>query len=77
MLARVTSGDISMYRATILAGYRKKAPRDNAEALSRRWYRLNKKERLMFVHQHDSEIIALLRKRKELASEQAKEKAGK
>jgi hypothetical protein len=77
LLARVTSGEISMYRAAILAGHRKKTPRDNAEALSRRWYRLSKKERLMFVHEHYSEIVELLLKRREVITKQAKEKAGK
>lgn len=77
LLARVSSGEISMYRATVLAGYRKKTARDNAEALSRRWHRLNRKERLMFVHEHYSEIIEIALKRKELIAEQAKEKAGK
>ncbi len=77
LLDKVTSGEISMFRATLLAGYRNKKPRDNAEALSRRWYRLSEIERLKFVNDHFDEIAAIAKKRRELIGEQQAAKAGK
>lgn len=61
LLARVQSGEITMYSATQLAGYRKKGPRTPAAKLSYHWTRASADERKRFVAAHLLELNRVLR----------------
>jgi len=56
LLARVQAGEITMYKATQLAGYRVTGPRTPAAKLSYHWKRASAEERKRFVMQHLVEI---------------------
>ena len=56
LLARVRSGEITVYKATQLAGYRKPGPRSPAAKLSYHWKRANVAERKRFIQHHLGEI---------------------
>jgi len=66
LLARVRSGEISMYKASQLAGYRSKGSPSPAAKLSHHWKRASAEERLRFVRAHGIELNRVL---KELVEE--------
>lgn len=66
LLERITAGEITVYRATQIAGYRPKGPRTPAGKLSYHWKRASAAERLRFVTVHAREINRVLN---ELAGE--------
>lgn len=61
LLARVQSDEITMYKATQLAGYRKKGPRSPAAKLSYHWERASADERRRFVAAHLLEVNRVLK----------------
>ncbi len=56
LLAQIQSGKISVYKATQLAGYRKKGLRSPAAILSYHWKRASIEERKRFIQHHLVEI---------------------
>src|SRR5690349_10569556 len=56
LLDRVRAGEISVYKATQLAGYRRSGPRSPAAILSYHWKRASAEERKRFVKHHLFEI---------------------
>lgn len=61
LLARIGAGEISVYAAAQLAGYRKKGPRSPAAKLSYHWGRADHGERKRFVLAHLKEVNRVLR----------------
>ncbi len=61
LLARAQSGEITIYKATQLAGYRKNGPRSPAAKLSYHWKRASADERKRFVAAHLLELNRVLR----------------
>lgn len=61
LLARVDAGEISMYKAALLTGYRKKGPKTPAATLSYHWKRASAAERRCFVAAHPFEIDRALK----------------
>lgn len=61
ILARVEAGEVTMYRATQLAGYRPASPRTPAAKLSHHWKRASADERKRFVAAHPFEIDRALK----------------
>ena len=74
LLARVQAGEVSMYEARRLAGYRKAGPRSPAAKLSYHWKRASADERKRFVAAH---LLELNRVLKTTAHELAEMKAQK
>lgn len=74
LLARVRSGEITVYKATQLAGYRKKQPPTPAGKLSFHWKRASHAERKRFVIEHAKDVNRVLH---EIADEARKLKAQK
>lgn len=74
LLARVRAGEVSMYEACRLAGYRKAGPRSPAAKLSYHWQRASAEERKRFVATH---LLELNRVLKETGRELAELKAQK
>lgn len=60
LLDRVRSGEISVYKATQLAGYRKSGPRPPAAKLSYHWTRASAEERKRFVTAHIKDVNRVL-----------------
>jgi len=60
LLARIDAGEITVYRATQLAGYRKQGPRSPAAKLSHHWKRASAGERRRFVTAHAKEVNRVL-----------------
>ena len=60
LLDRVRSGEISVYKATQLAGYRKPGPRSPAAKLSYHWTRASAEERKRFVAAHIRDVNRVL-----------------
>lgn len=58
---RVRSGEITMYEARGLAGYRKSGPRSLAAKLSYHWSRASHEERKRFVATHLLEVNRVVR----------------
>ena len=56
LLARISTGEITVYRATQLAGYRKTASPSPAAKLSYHWTRASHAERKRFVKAHIVEV---------------------
>ena len=61
LIDRVRAGDLSMYEARGLAGYRKSGPRSPAAKLSYHWQRASAEERQRFVAAHLTEINRVLK----------------
>ena len=81
LLARVDAGEISMYKAAQLAGYRKVGPQSPAAKLSYHWERASAAERRRFVAAHPLEINRalkdLVQERKAMKVVEITEDAGK
>lgn len=60
LLAKINSGEIKTYEATIIAKLRKKKPLNTAAALTDRWNRLSETEKHRFVIKNFSELRPLL-----------------
>jgi len=75
LLARILSGEITVYRATQLAGYRKKQPPTLAGKLSFHWKRASAEERKRFVKAHLIEINRVGREALAEVREQKTEKS--
>jgi hypothetical protein len=74
LLDRVQAGDITVYKATQLAGYRKPGPRTPAAKLSYHWQRASAEERKRFIRHH---LVEINRVGKEALAEIRAEKAQK
>lgn len=61
LLERITAGEITVYRATQIAGYRAKGPRTPAGKLSYHWKRASAAERMRFAAAHALEIDRVLK----------------
>ena len=61
LLDRVEAGEVTMYEARGLAGYRKSGPRSPAAKLSYHWSRASAVERKRFVTAHLLEINRVVR----------------
>jgi hypothetical protein len=61
LLARIEAGEVTMYEARGLAGYRKAGPRSPAAKLSYHWKRASAEERKRFVAAHPFEIDRALK----------------
>ncbi|RVQ68761.1 hypothetical protein EKN06_00560 [Croceicoccus ponticola] len=72
MLQRVEGGEITVYRATQLAGFRQKKPPSPAGKLSYHWKRASHDERQRFVAAHAKDINRVLREIRDLLLEAKK-----
>ena len=61
LLARISADEITVYKATQLAGYRKKALKSPAAILSHHWKRASHAERKRFVAFHVTEVNRVLK----------------
>ena len=61
LLAQIEDGQISVYKATQKAGYRKKGPKSVAAKLSYHWGRADHAERKRFVTAHLKDVNRVLR----------------
>ena len=61
LLAQIESNEITVYKATQKAGYRKKGPRSAAAKLSYHWSRADHDERKRFVMAHLKDVNRVLR----------------
>ncbi|WP_057883656.1 hypothetical protein [Tsuneonella troitsensis] len=61
LLDRVQLGEITVYKATQLAGYRKSGPRSPAAKLSYHWTRASAEERKRFVLAHLKDVNRAVR----------------
>lgn len=61
LLARIDAGEITVYRGTQIAGYRKKASKSPAALLSYHWSRADHVERKRFVVAHLHEVNRVMR----------------
>lgn len=81
LLDRINAGEITVYGATQLAGYRPKGPRTSAAKLSHQWKRASADERKRFVTAHLKEVNRALREvadeLKTMKEQIAREEAGK
>lgn len=74
LLARIEAGEITVYAAAQIAGYRKKGPRSPAAKLSYHWGRADHAERKRFVRAHLKDVNRVLR---EVGDDIREEKAQK
>lgn len=81
LLARVQAGEIKVYKACQLAGYRRTGPRAPAATLSHHWKRASAEERKRFVLGHLREVNRVLKEvgqdLKERKAEKSSLQAGK
>ena len=61
LLAQIEANEITVYKATQHAGYRKKGPRSAAAKLSFHWTRADHGERKRFVLAHLKDVNRVLR----------------
>ena len=61
LLAKVNSGNLTVYKATQQAGYRKSGAKQPAETLSYHWKRADHAQRKRFVLAHLQEVNRVLR----------------
>ena len=61
LLAQIEANEITVYKATQQAGYRKKGPRSAAAKLSFHWTRADHGERKRFVLAHLKDVNRVLR----------------
>lgn len=60
LIKRIEDGEISVYKAREIAGYREPGPRTPVAKLSHHWKRANAEERLRFVAAHAKDINRVL-----------------
>ena len=60
LLAKVDSGEISMYAACVAAGFRKKRSETTLEGFKRSWQRLSKNDRRRFVASNLIELNSIV-----------------
>ena len=60
LLAKVDSGEISMYAACVAAGFRKKPSHITLEGFKRSWQRLSKDDRRRFVASNLIEVNTIV-----------------
>lgn len=60
LIEMVDNDDISMYRACLAAGIRKKKPKALVEGFDRAWQRLSRKDKQKFVIANRNEIAAIM-----------------
>lgn len=56
ILAQIEAGDLTVYKATQKAGYRKVGPKSPAAKLSYHWSRADHAERIRFVKNHLKDV---------------------
>lgn len=61
ILAQIKANEITVYKATQKAGYRKKGPRSAAAKLSYHWQRASHVERKRFIAAHATDVNRVLR----------------
>lgn len=61
LLEKISCGQITVYEASCVVGYRKKALRPSADKLSHVWLRTGQTERLKFAARHLVELSNLVK----------------
>lgn len=76
LLEQIQAGDLTVYKATQIAGYRSKGARSPAAKLSYHWKRASAEERLKFIAAHPFDIDRVLKEfaAKRMAMKEAKSK---
>lgn len=74
LIARIQAGEVTVYRATQIAGYRRRLPPSPAGKLAYHWERADHTQRKAFVTKHLKDVNRIL---KEVAAELTKLKREK